>query len=112
MDVEAVANEMAKAFRATGMSEAQVSRWQAAISTNASPEQQKGILQEGVSLLSSRLDSLAEKYNKGMGTTADPMTLLTPKTQAIFKKFGGGESAAAPSKPGTVLRFDKNGNPL
>jgi hypothetical protein len=46
-----------------------------------------------VNLLSSRLDALGSQYSRGMGTTADPMKLLTPKAVQTLRKLPGGQEA-------------------
>ena len=37
------------------------------------------------------MGALADQYNRGMGRTSEPMTLLEPKARAVFEKIAGGQ---------------------
>jgi hypothetical protein len=62
----AVADEMAKVFRGSGMSEAETERWLNSLDSSKSPEQFKGVFKQALSLLESRMSSLADQYERGM----------------------------------------------
>lgn len=93
-DSEAVAHELAKVFRSSGMSEGEIKAWKDQISTNASPAQSKALIQSAVDLLHGRLQALGEKYNQGMGTTQDPLRLLSPEAQATYDKLNNGNATS------------------
>lgn len=99
-DINALSSEMAKVFRSTGMSVADIDHWRSTLSQNMSPDQQKAAVGEALSLMGSRLDALGVKYDQGMGTTGNPLKLLSPKAQEIYNRLGsdgGGKKATAPT---------------
>lgn len=98
----AVSGELAKVFRSTGMSQKEIEDWKDQISPNNSPAQNKAIIGSAIDLMNSRLDAVGEQYNKGMGTAADPMQLLTPKAQAILQKLSGGSQTENIPNGGSV----------
>jgi hypothetical protein len=69
----------------------ELQEWQKSFPLNGSPEQQRGALTGFVNLLDSRLQSLADQYNRGMGRTDDPINLLQPKARAVYEKLTGHE---------------------
>lgn len=105
----AVVEELTRAFKGTGGSLTEVEGWEKLLDPNSSPAALKQAVKTAVNLLASRIDSVGEQYNKGMGTTSDPVKLLTPKAQKLWLKLNGGEQApasdAAPS--GTPLASPK-----
>lgn len=99
---EAVSNELAKVFRTSGMSQGEISRWQATLSQNQSPAQQQAVVKGALDLMQSRINALGDTYNKGMGTTGDGLQLLSPKSQQTFQKLLGntGTITAGDGTPG------------
>lgn len=92
MAVDALASEARKVFAASGggnLSELQ--EWQKNFPINGSPDQQKGAMRQFVNLLDSRLQALGDQYNRGMGRTDDPMTLLQPHAKAVYERLTGRE---------------------
>ena len=92
MTVMAVSSEARKVFAMTGgggLTELQ--EWQSTFPINGSAEQQQGAIKKFIGLLDSRLGSLANQYNKGMGRAADPLSLLDPKPREVYKKLLGHE---------------------
>ncbi len=88
--IDALASEARKVFAASGGGNlTELQEWQKNFPLNGSQSQQRGALTNFVELLDSRLQSLAEKYNRGMGRTDDPMTLLQPNARAAFEKLTG-----------------------
>ena len=112
-NAEAVAHELAKVFRTTGMSEAEIRAWKEKISENASPAQQAGIIQEAISLMEGRLNALTERYNQGMGTTKEPLQLLTLRSQNTIKKLlrvtGGVQQDSIPDQSAGAQRTIQEG---
>ena len=86
-EATALAHELAKVFRQTGMSEGEIKDWQSKISASNSPEQMKATLSSAVHLMNGRLNALGARYDQGMGTTSDPYQLLTPKSKETMKKL-------------------------
>lgn len=89
VDAEAVAHELAKVFRSTGMSDGEINAWKDKINTNTSPAQSTALINSALDLMDGRLQALGAKYNQGMGTTADPIKLLSPEAQAAYTKLRG-----------------------
>lgn len=94
-DKEAVASELVRAFRGAGGAEADIQGWKDQFSASNSPEQLQGAVRRAVELLNGRIAALGDQYNRGMGRTQDPITLLAPEAQAVYRKLSGGESSAA-----------------
>jgi hypothetical protein len=102
--VDALASEARKVFASTGGGNLEELRnWQTNFPINGSPEQQKGALFELVSLFDSRLAALGDQYNKGMGTTKDPLELLGPDGRRAYEKLTGRtpESGSVSGTPST-----------
>lgn len=88
-DASGVSNELAKVFRSTGMSQKEVQDWEDKISANSSPSQMQGTIKSAINLMNSRIDSLGEQYNKGMGTSKNGIELLSPEAQLAYAKLTG-----------------------
>lgn len=88
----AVASELTQVFRATGGAEADVKRFLADLSVNASEEQKRAAFKNLSGLLQSRLNALGDQYNQGMGTTRDGLSLLNPKASAVLGAVSDGHS--------------------
>lgn len=100
-NVDALASEGRKVFAASGGGNlTELENWQKNFPMNGSPEQQKGALKEFVSLLDSRMSALGDQYNKGMGTTEEPLNLLSAKGRAAYTKLTGAqpESGSVPGQ--------------
>lgn len=93
----AVADEMAKVFRGSGLSDAETRQWKENISTSGSPEELRGAISTAIGLMESRLNAMGEQRNKGMSTQTEPMALLTDKSRETLdrvKKWAAGEKPA------------------
>lgn len=87
---DALASEARKVFAATGGGNlTELQEWQKNFPIHGSPEQQRGAMKKFVELLDSRLESLANQYNRGMGRTQDPLQLLDPKARQVYEKLTG-----------------------
>lgn len=114
LKVNAVADEMARVFRQTGMSESEVLRWKTTLNKNKSPEGQQAVIEAAMELLKGRMDAIGDQYNRGMGTTTDPIQLLSPRAQEVYnrlapKKDGKKESKGDGADKGELM-VDKHGN--
>lgn len=83
----AVAGELAKVFRSTGMSSKEIDDWKEQISSNNSPAENRKVIESAVDLMNSRLDAIGQQYNQGMGTTKDPLQLLSSKAQNAYLRL-------------------------
>lgn len=98
---EGVAGEMAKVFRDTGMSEKEIDAWRKKFESSTTPAAQKGTMRSAVHMLQGRMDAIQDQYQTGMGTTARPLDILTPKAKEIFDRLGA-EQGNAPAGPPKV----------
>lgn len=101
----AVADELTRAFRGSGGNVHDIIQWEKTISTADSPQALKAAVQQAAELLNSRIVSLGDEYNRGMGTTKNPMELLNPKAASAFQHLleGGRSAAPAAVKPGNYV---------
>lgn len=108
-DSTAVAGELAKVFRSTGMSTSEIEDWQNKISTSASPNQSKALVNKALDLIDSRLSALGEKYNQGMGTSKNGIELLSPEAQKVYSSLRGIANSpannASAQSTGRVINF-------
>lgn len=93
----AVEEELTRAFKGSGGSLTEVENWGKLLDAASSPAALKQVVHSAVNLLASRIDAVGEQYNKGMGTTSDPVKLLNPKAQKIWAALNGN---GAPQEPG------------
>jgi hypothetical protein len=107
---KAVVDELTRVWRGNGGSEGDIKTWSSTLDAANSPQQLHGVIAQMGELVGSKINSMGEQYRQGMGTTGEPLQLLTPKAQKVFEKLqqrAGGEpaSAAAPaSQPGAQER--------
>lgn len=95
----AVVDELEKAFRGSGGTQAGIEEWKAAINSSQSPEQLRAAVGKGVELLDSRLQSLGQAYDDGMGKSSDPMDLLNPHSRKVFQALAPGGSGIIDGGP-------------
>jgi hypothetical protein len=81
----AVADEMAKVFRAGGMSDEEIRSWQDSLSTSNSPMELRVVIGRSIELMSSRLAALNAQYERSMGRPAPEW--LSPKSRATLEKI-------------------------
>lgn len=111
MAINSLAAEARKVFSGSNSagSLTELKEWQDSFPLNGSRDQQRGALNQFVNLLDSRLQSLGDQYNRGMGVTRDPMTFLEPHAQQVMQQLTGnapsvpvGNQLGNPSRPGTA----------
>lgn len=95
MHANAVAGELAKVFRSTGMSEADINSWKSQLSQNLSPEQQAQVIKSGIDLMNSRLEAIGDAYTRGMGKVSNGVDLLSPDAKKAYATLTGGEKPPA-----------------
>lgn len=86
---QAVADELTRAFRGSGGSVHDVESWEKTLNEADSPQALHAAVANAVDLLHSRVEALGDQYNRGMGTTRDPMTLLSPHALQTLKDITG-----------------------
>lgn len=86
---EGVAGEMAKVFRSTGMSVHEIDAWRQKFAESITPAQQRGTMQAAMHMLQGRMEAIQDQYKTGMGTTSEPLNILTPEAETVFKKLSG-----------------------
>jgi hypothetical protein len=92
VDIGALASEARKVFAAAGGGNlTELKDWEKNFPLNGSPAQQKGALQQFVNLLDSRLGALATQYNRGMGKSSEPLSLLDPHAREVYQLLTGEE---------------------
>ena len=109
-NAHAVADELSKVFKGTGISDTEIRQWERALSPNMSPDQQREAVTTILHLLDSSVNALEEKRLTGMGPAAAAKSgqLLTPRSRKILdavQKWEGGQEY----KP-TALRENKETN--
>ena len=90
---DALARELETAFRGSGGSVTGIEEWRATMNMADGPVAQRAGLKKAAKLLYGAVDAVGDQYNRGMGTTKDPLDLLAPKTRTEFKRMLGGSAA-------------------
>ena len=85
-----VAGELAKVFRASGMSVGEIEDWKHRFEAASSPAELKATARSAVHLIEARLDALKNTWHEGMGPNK-PFTAVTPRAQDVFERLRGGE---------------------
>lgn len=101
-NAHAVAEELSKVFKGSNLSDAEVRQWEASLSPNMSPEQQRAAVGKIMTLLHGSLSALEEKRLSGMGSVmaerAGPLLKdESQKTMTKISKWMGGNDIAAPA---------------
>ncbi len=98
-DADAVAAEMAKVFRSTGMSEADINRWRQSFSADSSPATLRAAVGEAMHLIDSRLDAIGDSYRRGMSLSGSAVpSMLTPDAQRIHDRLAAGGAPSSTSR--------------
>jgi hypothetical protein len=98
---DAVANELMRVFRGAGSGSMQeIEEWKNTIDSADSPAQLHAAIGKAVELLDSRLQALGDQYQRGMGQSKDPVTLLSPHAQKVFQALGPGGTGQIPPDGG------------
>jgi hypothetical protein len=93
---QAVASELRRVFAGSGGgSLAELNKWESSMPENASQDQQKAYIQNGIDLLQGGLGALNQQYQAGMGLNRNVTDLLDPKARVILNKLQSGENPNA-----------------
>ena len=104
MTAQAVASELRRVFSGSGGgSLAELNKWESSMPVNASEDQQKAYIQNGIDLLQGGLGALNQQYRAGMGLNSNVTDLLDPKARDILNKLQAGENPNAPKTPGQKM---------
>jgi hypothetical protein len=91
--VHAVGSELRRVFAGAGGGSLQeLKDWENSFPVNASKEQQKAYLMNGVELLHGGLDALNQQYQQGMGLNKNVNDLLAPSSRVVYEKLQSGEN--------------------
>ena len=90
---QAVASELRRVFAGSGGGNLQeLNKWESSFDPNASEEQQKAYIQNGVDLLHGALESLNSQYQQGMGLNKNVTDLLNPQARHVYESLQMGEN--------------------
>jgi hypothetical protein len=100
-DANAVSEELAKVFRASGMSVQEVDAWKSKINQNMTPAEMKGVIGSAIKLMQGRFDPLVNNYNNALNTKHDQSFFMTQKANEDYARVRAGtatpDSAYIPS---------------
>ncbi len=82
------------------MSEGEINAWKQKVSTSAAPASSNETINSALDLIQGRLNALGAKYNQGMGTTKDPLQLLSPHAQQALQQLRGSLGGNSPTASG------------
>lgn len=88
---QAVVDELTRAFRGTGGNVHDIVEWEKNLNDADSPQALHAATKSALELLHSRIESIGDQYNRGMGTTKDPIQMLSPKAQSAWQRMTSGE---------------------
>lgn len=83
----AVADELAKVFKGSGISDHEIAQWKGTLNAAQSPAQLKGAVKTAIGLMESRLVALNDQRDRGMATQSEPRSLLNDKSKAGLAKI-------------------------
>lgn len=113
---KAAADEVARVWRATGGSEADIQENLKNLDGAQSPEQLHAAIGTLVKLIGGKLAALQDQYQQGMGTTQQAKPLVSPEARSAYEKVLqragmtdqniGGAPAVAPTAGWSIQRID------
>lgn len=87
----ALASELTQVFRGSGGAVSDIQRELEHLTPSGSLAQKQATVRNIAGLLKSRLDSLSDQYQQGVGTTGDPIQMLNPHAKdayAVLSRLG------------------------
>lgn len=103
---QAVASELRKVFAGTGVgSLTELEEWKKTFPANATEEQQKEYLINGVELLRGGIEALNKQYQAGMGQSRTVLDLLSPSSRKVYDALIQGTPPPPPE-------ITKKGSPI
>jgi len=76
----AVADEVAKVFKGSNLSDTEIKGWKETISSSQSPAQLQASIQTLIELMDGRISALGDQYSRGMGASVPGAKLLNQKS--------------------------------
>lgn len=111
----AVADELAKVFKGSGISDHEIAQWKGTLNDAMTPDQLKGAVKTAIGLMDSRLSALNDQRDRGMSTQTDPRSLLNEKSRAGLAKIeewaNGDSTSKSETKAGGVSEGATATNP-
>lgn len=95
---EAVADELTRVWRQAGGSVDDIKERKKQLSTNSSPEQFADVIGQLGDLIESKLDSMQNQYDQGMGIS--DVKMMTPQARATLDRLRGKTATATTAAPG------------
>jgi hypothetical protein len=105
---QAVTDELTRAFRGSGGNVHDIVGWEQTLNQADSPAALHAATKAAVDLLRSRIESVGDQYNRGMGTTRDPLTMLSPHAQAAVARLSGEAAPVAAVDPRDAAALKAN----
>lgn len=96
---KAVVDELTRAYRGSGGSEGDIKSWTDSLGDANSPQQLHDVIGQIGELLESKINALGDQYNQGMGTTSQPISLVSPKARQTLDKLQGRASSTTVAPP-------------
>lgn len=84
----AVASELGKYFRGSGMSDAAAAEWEKAFESANSPQQMDGVVKTAINLIAGRANELQDTWKKGMGQQSGNFQIIDNHASDVLKKYG------------------------
>ena len=107
---KAVVDELTRAWRGSGGSEGDIKTWASTLDAANSPEQLHGVIGQLGELLESKIGSLNDQYQKGMGTAAGGLNLMSPNSQKVLERIkqraGMDTTPTSPQSSSGVLNYN------
>jgi hypothetical protein len=94
---QAVTDELTRAFRGSGGNVHDIVGWEQTLNEADSPQALHQAVKTAVNLLQSRIEAVGDQYNRGMGTSHDPLKMLSPHAQATIDRLSGNAGASLPT---------------
>lgn len=108
---KAVVDELTRVWRGSGGSEQDIKTWSEQINAANSPDQLHGVIAQVGDLLESKIGAMGEQYKQGMGTSAEPLRLLTPQARksldVLEKRAGKQSTSSEPVKISGDAEYEK-----
>lgn len=115
----AVAGEMAKVFRASGMSVSEIDEWKKTFDATDSPGELHSAIRKAVSLIDSRTHAIEHQWGEGVGWTTndkgevvpkEAFTKISPEAKAVFARLRESEPGKALPERLTARKGEKADN--
>jgi hypothetical protein len=98
LDADAVSGETALALKGAPGTESQIKEWRSNMTPGLASDERRTINGRLVNIIRGQMDSVADQWNRGFGTSVPSDFFVSPKARAIFSRMG--EEAPAPTEAG------------